>query len=65
METVTTTTSEPSCVRSIGSLIIFIGISIDYHNKISRPVAATVVAITTAVIAARKHSRRLLAKNSG
>merc|ERR1712032_1519750 len=34
MATVTTKTSEPSCVRSIGSLIIFIGISID-HNKIS------------------------------
>ena len=32
-----------------------------YHNKISRPVAVTVVAITTAVIAAL----RLSSKNSG
>ena len=61
MATATTKTSELSCVRSIGNLIIFIGISIDYHNKISRPVAVTVVAITTAVIAAL----RLSSKNSG
>ena len=39
-------------------------ISID--NKISCPVVATVVAISTAVIAARKHSRgRMWTKNTG